>query len=487
MNRSAKLGQWVLCLFALPFAFGGLFVISQAFRMNTEPGKTPFWFLLIFGLVFSGVGFVLFFAALYGGKFLQRQQRLEVEHPAEPWLWRADWDQGRANSKTRTSMFAGWGCAILWNAISLPVAFLVVPEAARQRGTIAYLGLIFPIVGVFLLISAIRRTMAFFVFGNTYFEMSFVPGVVGRELKGQIQARFPHSPDHGIHLRLSCVHRVTTGSGNSQSTSETIVWRDEADLTSGQLCPGPMGTTVPVAFRIPLDAQPTEKRNARDEFVWVLEALADVPGLNYHDIFEVPVFRTSQTPAQADEEKFATAATAQSVTRPGVVTVEVHQTPQGTEFYFPAARNKNFATSTTVFFLIFGSISFFLIHHAPIIFPLAFGFFSFLLLWITVQFWLGTTRVVIGSGGVAVQSGLLGGGKVRQIPLTEIESIRDRITSQQGGATGTPYYDIELSLRDGRKVTLGRTVRDKHESEWLVEQMRRLAGVQAKSMTAGMA
>jgi hypothetical protein len=219
----------------------------------------------------------------------------------------------------------------------------------------------------------------------------------------------------------------------------------------------------------------------------VLEAFADVPGVDYHDIFEVPVFRTSQTPSQPEAEKFATTATAQPVMRPSVTTIGVRQNAEGTEFYFPAARNKNFAMSTTVFALIFSSVSYFLIHHAPIIFPLAFGFFSFLLLWITARLWLGTTRVVIGSGGLTVQSGLLGGGKVRQIPLAEIESISDRITAQQGGATGTPYYDIELSLRDGKKVTLGRTVRDKHETEWLVEEMRRLAGLQAKSMAAGMA
>jgi len=487
MNASARLVQFVLCLFALPFAFGGLFSISQAIRMaHADPGTTPFWLPLLFGLVFSGVGFGLIFAVLYGGRFAQRQQRLQVEHPAEPWLWRADWAQGRANSKTRTSMLAGWVFAIFWNAISMPVAFLVLSAAARQKGPIAYLGLIFPIVGVCLLIYAIRRTIAFFEFGNTDFEMTTLPGVVGRELKGQIQARFPHSPDHGIHLRLSCAHRVVTGSGNSQSTSETIVWRDEADLASGQLCPGPLGTTIPVAFRIPLDAQPTEKRNSRDEFVWVLEALADVPGVDYHDIFEVPVFRTSQTPAQPEAEKFAPTVTAQSVARPGVATIEVRQNTEGTEFYFSAARNKSFAMLTTVFALIFSSVSYFLIHHAPFIFPLAFGFFSFLLLWITAQLWLGTTRVVIGSGGLTVQSGLLGVGKVRQIPLAEIETISDKISAQQGGATGTPYYDIELNLRDGKKVTLGRMVRDKHETKWLVEEMRRLAGVQAKSMAAGM-
>jgi hypothetical protein len=488
MNLSGKLGVLLLCLFGLPFAGFGLFAISQAIRLaGAGPGNMPFWFPLLFGVVFSSVGFGLIFAGIYGGKRAARQERLQVEHPTEPWLWREDWAQGRANSTTRTNMIAGWVFAMFWNLVSMPVAFLVLPQAAKQKGPIAYLGLIFPVVGVLLLIRAIGQTIAFFEFGNTCFEMSAVPGVVGRELKGLIQARFPHSPDHGIHLRLSCVHRVTTGSGDSQSTSENIVWRDEADLASGQLCSGPTGTTIPVAFRIPVDAQPTEKRNARDEFVWLLEALADVPGVDYHDIFEVPVFRTQQTLAQPEAKRFAAPGPAQPFTRPDVVTVEVHQNADGTEFYFPAARNKNFAAGTTAFLLIFSSITYFLIRHAPIIFPLAFGFFSLLLLYITVQLWLGTTRVVIGSGGVTLQAGLLGGGKVRQIAPSAIASINDRITAQQGGATGTPYYDIELILRDGKKLTLGHTLRDKHETGWLVEEMRRLAGVQPKSVAAGMA
>jgi hypothetical protein len=54
-------------------------------------------------------------------------------------------------------------------------------------------------------------------------------------------------------------------------------------------------------------------------------------------------------------------------------------------------------------------------------------------------------------------------------------------------AGGTPYYDIELTLADGKKLTLGRFLRDKHETTWLISEMRRLAGVQGKSTAAVMA
>jgi hypothetical protein len=173
--------------------------------------------------------------------------------------------------------------------------------------------------------------------------------------------------------------------------------------------------------------------------------------------------------------------------RPGQLTVRVRQIAEGTEFYFPAARNKSFAVSMTAFAGAFGGLGYFLTHtRAPFIFPIVFGLFGVLLGCFTVQMWLGTSRVVIGNS-LRLQSGLLGGGKVQQIALSDIASISDKITAQQGGGTGTPYYDIEMTLRSGKKLTLGRTVRDRHETEWLVSEMRRLTGLERKTMTAGMA
>jgi hypothetical protein len=480
LTLSGKIGLALICLFAIPFAGFGLFALSQAIQLiGAGPGSPPVWFPLIFGVVFCFVGFGLIWLVFAGSKRMALDQRVKIEHPTEPWLWRKDWAEGRVKSNTRSTMWAGWIFAAFWNVVSIPIAILVVPAAAKQIGWRALLALIFPVAGVFLLIRAIRQTIAFVEFGKTYFQMASVPGVIGRDLKGVIQARFPHSPDHGIHLRLSSVHRVTTNTGNSTSTTETILWRDETDLSSGQLAAGPTGTAIPVDFRIPLDAQPTENLSFRDEFVWILEALADVPGVDYHDIFEIPVFRTQQTPTGPEAEKLDTPFTSvHAVARPEALTVQVRQGVNGTEFYFPAGRNKTFAVSTTVFLLIFGSITLFLLHaRILIILPLAFGFFTLILGYITAQLWMGTSRIVFSPSEVSIQSGLLGGGKTQRFPLAEISSITDKIRAQQGAATGTPYYDIERTLRNGNKVTLGQTLRNKHETDWLVQEMRRLAGL----------
>jgi hypothetical protein len=485
VDRTSKLGFAFIFVFATPFALFGLFAISKAIeQLSTGEGNQPVWLPLLFGVIFCGVGFGLMAAALFGGRIYQRTLRLQAEHPSEPWLWRADWAQGRVQSKTRGNMIARWVFAIFWNAVSMPVAYLVTTQGVTNPA--AYLALIFPVIGVFLLFYAIRQSLAYFEFGKTYFEMASVPGVIGRELRGVVQARFPHSPDHGIHLRLSCVHRVTSGSGNSQSTMESIVWRDEADLSSAQLCPGPTGTSFPVSFHIPAEAQATQKLSPRDEYAWLLEALADVPGVDYHDIFEVPVFRTQQSPTPSDPEPEVFAA--RPVSRPEVMTVEVRENAAGTEFFFPAARNKGFAAVTNIFLFAFATGTFFLFRgRIPIIFGVGCGLFSVVLLFITIQMWFGTTRVVIGNGTLSLQKGLLGGGKTQMFQLSDIASIRSKIGAQQGGATGTPYYDIELGLRNGSSLTLGRTIRDRHETDWLVEKMQQLAGLKGNALSAGSA
>jgi hypothetical protein len=486
---ASKVGFVLICLFGLPFAGFGLFALSQAVKlMGAPPGSPSFWYPMMFGVIFSGIGFGLMYLALTGSKRYDRQRRLQDEHPTEPWLWRADWAAGRVQSRTENNLILSWVGTIFWNIISWPVAIFVVPTAVKQKGPAAYFALLFPAIGTLLLIYAIRQTIAFLEFGKTYFEMASIPGVVGRELKGCIQARFPHSPDHGVTLRLSSVHRTVTGSGNTQSTQENILWRDEAELSSGQLCAGPAGTTIPVAFHIPADAQQTQKLSPRDEFLWLLEATAGVPGVDYHDVFEVPVFRTAQTPTDTEASSEETAfAFHTREARPPELSVRVQQVAEGTEFYFPAARNKSFAVSITVFAAIFGGTAYGLTHAgAPFIFPLAFGLFALLLCYSALQMWFGTSRVVIG-GSLTLQSGLLGGGTVQQITFSDIATITDKINGQQGGGTGTPYYDIEMTLRDGRKLTLGRSLRDKRETEWLMSEMRRLTGLDKKSMTAGMA
>ena len=74
---------------------------------------------------------------------------------------------------------------------------------------------------------------------------------------------------------------------------------------------------------------------------------------------------------------------------------------------------------------------------------------------------------------------------MQEIACGEVAKVQTAITAQQGGASGTPYYDIQLVRTDGTQVTLGRTVRDKNEAEYLVAEMQKMIASQAAPAFAG--
>ncbi len=467
MDTSGKLAAAIVSLFALGFSAAGLFAVTAAARTPSSDAVPKFLGICL-GLTFTLVGVAIGAVAIYGFRKYQFQRARQATNPGSPWLWREDWAQGRAKSCTRSTMFQAWIFAVVWYLISMPV--LIFAPKAMAKQPLAAVGLLFPACGVGLLIWAIRETLRWFEFGVTWFEMAGCPLVIGREFRGNIHARFPHGADHGIRLKLSCVNRVVSGSGKSQTTNERILWREEKNVSPGELCPGPIGSLIPVSFRIPWNALASDNTNSRNSILWLLEAHADVPGVDYKDIFELPVFRTQETPTAPEAESRSDNPASAAPIRP---TVTVNVTPEGTQFFFPPARNKSFALGVTTFSMVWsGVLAFIIVMHAPIIFPVVFGFFDLLLLMGAAQLWLGTSRVVINSSHVRVQSGLLGGGKWREYPKSQILDIQALITAQQGGSTGTPYYDIRLLQTEHQNVTLGRTIRDKDEAEWLVSEMK---------------
>ena len=479
MDQSPRATKILLVLFALPFlGFGMIAVLSGLRNLSAGGPLSP---MVIPAAVFSLIGFSLIAAVLYASKKAKATENMRAEHPEQPWLWREDWSRGRANSKTKSNMITAWAIATVWMLVSSPMLFVVTKEQLQQQPKIYFI-MLFPAFGVFLLVRAVRETMRWLEFGKTCFEMATVPFVVGQSVRGTIQARFSHLPKHGVQVKLSCIHRIVTGSGKNQSTQEKIVWRDEKLVPPEMLCAGPIGTGIPVEFSVPADAMPTNGANPRAAIFWLIEADADVPGVDYQDVFEVPVFRTKETSSVAEPRMWGNAVPG----APADHTISVRTgSGGGTEFYFPPARNKGFATGTTAFTTLWSGISVAMfVYNVPFIFPMVFGLFGLVMIYISLELWLGTSTVVVGSGSLRVRMGLLGSGKTQEIPFSQIAKVQTMITSQQGGSTGTPYYDIQLFTTAGKMIPLGKTLRDKQEADWLVSEMQRLVGVRPMGMSA---
>jgi hypothetical protein len=306
MAQPSKVGPIFLTIFALPFLGGGLFflygLLVSSPNFHASNLATGLFVASFFVLVGSG----LIFAAFKGYGLLKKQAGLQDANPLSPWLWRTDWASQRAEGANKKGYISAWIGAAFCTLITAPFMLGMIPDLLRKGDPRVFIVLGFNLFSAILIINAIRATIRHERFGNDYCEFDPLPISPGRRMTGRIQLRFETQATHGIDLRLSCVRRIVTGSGKNQTTSKVTLWQADKNVPSGALEPGPLGRAIPVEFDIPADALVTDQSNPSDQILWLLHAQADVPGVDYSDDFELPVFRTADSPQPATDSSAET-------------------------------------------------------------------------------------------------------------------------------------------------------------------------------------
>lgn len=83
-----------LVLFLLPFCGVGILMAFNTLRAAAAGDWGEAGISLVFALAFGGMGFGLLAVTLRGRGRAREVERLQAEHPDQPWLWRADWTAG---------------------------------------------------------------------------------------------------------------------------------------------------------------------------------------------------------------------------------------------------------------------------------------------------------------------------------------------------------------------------------------------------------
>lgn len=494
MAQPSKVGPVILTIFALPFLGGGLFFIYTLLvsSPNLKPGDLAVRLVMASFFVLVGAG--LIFAAFKGYGFLQRQAALEEANPLSPWLWRADWAASRAESTNKKSYITAWIAAVFVNLITAPFVFFEIPELLRQGDPRAFILLAFCSFGAILTINAIRATVRHERFGNSYFEFDSLPISPGRRITGRIQLRFETQAAHGIDLRLRCVRRIVSGSGNNRTVNSATLWQADKNVSSGAIEPGPLGRAIPVEFDLPTESLVTDHDNPDDQVLWLLHTQADVPGVDYSDDFELPVFRTADSPRLASDcspqagtafsgsfglaaEK-STDADSVAVAQPERTKVVVTMHDGGTEFYFPPLRTPTRAFLLLVVSLVFTGAVYALVHtRVPLIFTAVFALADLFVLFGFFHVALGSARIFAGNGEIQWRNGLLGFGARRRTAFCEIVSIVPVASPSQGSSSGNSVYAIQLRTKSGKTFTLADEISSRQEARWIVSQLETHAGL----------
>lgn len=278
----------IVIFFGLPFAaISVAALVSAAGAARTQHWRQAMVSGLA-GALLGAVGFGILAAAFFRWKPQVQGDRLRAAHPDKPWLWRADWAEGRVRDATMSTMWLLWWAAICVNMITLPLAGLIFCDVLAYHNFRALIGLIFPCAGVALMFWAMQVTARYRRFGRSIFVMSTVPGTVGGKIAGAIEFQKPLPGNTECRMELRCVRRVGKKvSRESRPESETELWCEERTArldTDGML---------PVEFDVPPKAHETSMQNPHNRIVWRLELEAPTPGIKYTAWFEVPVFKAS--------------------------------------------------------------------------------------------------------------------------------------------------------------------------------------------------
>jgi hypothetical protein len=397
------------------------------------------------------------------------------------WQTRKGWETPTIHSEAKKSVIMIWGFAIVWNAATSPLLF-IVPGELDKGNYAALFGYLFPLVGAFLLYRAIVPTLEYQRFGKVFLEMDPFPGAIGGHVGGKVQvSRLAYNTamdsSSQISVRLECVYSYLSGSGDNRSRNETIKWAEEGQPqleTAGQ------GVTLSFRFDVP-DNMPEADVDQTDAYhFWRLAVTAQIQGIDLNRQYNLPVFRTGKmsrfvrhdVSAQVLKRKVQESEVAkQAIARgdfdlPGLSRA-MRLSDQGGEIRmaFPMFRNKVLTVFAGIFAAGFGFASYSMIGMTLKggIFGLVTGVFGlpFFLVAIvasiaTIYLPLNNLRVHIRRNEVTVLRRLLFVPVFkRHLAVTDISHLTIKRSGSTGqGVSKIEHFKVLAHDRNGKSVTL---------------------------------
>ena len=460
--------------FGCLIAFGSLFflsgllaLISSARQYSTKPDASVG---IIVGSVFMLVGGGLVIGVLFGASAMRRKDARKAQYPDQPWMWREDWANRAIRDSNKGAAIGIWLFAIVWNAISFPIAWKVTPELSRDNLMPLFVYL-FPLVGVILLITAIYLTFRAAKFGTSLCHLDRIPVVPGRAFRGDIEVKTDGTPANGYRLRLALINAVTSGSGKNRSTHENLLWDTETLVESSALMRSPMGTRVPFQFAIPPDSHPCDDTVSDNRFFWRLTAAADLPGVDYNAQFELPVYATGEVVDGSEFAAFEQRHRSQALRQQVAPTtgVEITRLPAGGEqFRIHAKKTVGGVIGGLLFLAIWNGAIAAMIHFgAPWGVPFVFILLDLLFIASMIDYFFGRSTIEVDATGVRVRKQWLGWSPgIRTYEPASVVSI-DGVSI----GANSKYYGITLKLNDARDVSLGSNIPDRESADAVAAKM----------------
>lgn len=293
----------------LAIILGGLFIAGTLALLtgifDALDGRFEMYDLLlqvIAGILFMTVGGGFFYFYFVAAELsLRRFERRQKQYPDAPWMWVDHWSNKRIVYVSINPL------KFTWFVLTGLIGGLALVSYANREVILAKIQshdtelIAFFLVLAFILIPCfaygISLLRGHLKFGNSVFDMSTYPGVIGGKLEGAVHTRIRNIPADGFDLELRCGYQdLKSRSGNKVRETHTtrILWEATRKIPARDLFKGLYGVSVPVSFSIPVDAPESDGWSPDKRIAWTLLATASVEGARYSSVFDVPVFQVGK-------------------------------------------------------------------------------------------------------------------------------------------------------------------------------------------------
>lgn len=443
-----------------------------------------FAFMMVFPLLFGGIGLGVMIFAMIGKSKVKKQQQFIRENPDREWQAKQQWQSNRIECSNKSMMWFVIIFAVIWNLISSPILFVLPKEVLDKGNYFALLGLLFPLVGIGMASWATVLVKRWRRYGRSVFNMNPFPAHPGGIVRGTLELHtpLPVTIDHKqLLISLNHIRKYTTGTGKNRSTRESILWQDQQSVP---LSPGQKH--ISFGFRLDNDAALSDHSQSSDLRLWKVICYAKVPGVDFNADFEVPVIagtpdeQTLLAAEQMAQQQSKQARLKETWKDTGVQTGNQGGYPS---YLFGAGRNKGIFWAFVAFGVVFGGIGAgVLIFGNFWLFGAFFALIGLAMLWGAFYFLLHSIEFTIKPGKLILVS-KFPTTKRREFPVDTIQSIElttgSQVNSQQFWRIALKTHAITTAGYGGYKPEKSKTfilasdIKSRRAAQALIDRIKR--------------
>lgn len=434
-------------------------VLDRSFR----PGLFALQMVMV--LLFGGFGFgFLAFA------WRKRQAPVEAAIPAATPV-----GENAIRSTKKWEVWVAWGFSLVWNGISAPILFLHLPALFHHPKPGQVIAMIFPLIGLGLLIWAIRASRDAWRFRSVRLVLDPFPGALGGDVGGSLIVPLAFSSARSFALSLDCRLHTSRQNGSETETVETLIWETRGAASAERHA---SGTRLTFRFEVPRDLPASS-----DHHLWRLSVESSGDSPRFVRQFEIPVQPTGARSAQLRRDAAEHPEAQRALDAQIAALGQIEPLHDGVRLYLPAARALRKSLQWLVMTLAFGGVGVFMAvkSDAPMVLLVAFNLIGAGFLLLTLYSLGNSLRVQIDGQGLRAERRVFG------IPVAQHRFARRELRhfalrqsyQTQTGTRRETTYRLVVETTTGRAITVADSLDGQPLAEALLERLSEQCGLKA--------